>query len=65
MNLYQKITKGNDDHYLFKAGILNQDGRLSEEGLKTFIDLLFIGKNPNEIRQILVKEAKEELEQNK
>lgn len=65
MNLFQRITRGADEALLFKANILGEDGRLSTEGVRAVVDLIFIGKNPSQIREILISEAKAYVQENK
>lgn len=60
MDLFERITRGSDEALLAKYGILGSDGRLTQEGQRTVLDLLFLGKNPSEIRLTLIKEAKKE-----
>lgn len=59
MSIYSFITRGKDDRILHKQGVLNSEGRLSDSGLRDFVDLLFIGKSVPEAHEIMLKAAKE------
>lgn len=58
MNLYNLLTKKNDDLVLYENGVLRDDGRLTTEGRDLVVDLMFQGKNVTEIRKLLVDEIK-------
>lgn len=60
MNLYNLLTKKNEDLLLLEAGVLNEDGRLSTDGRNLVTDLLFQGKQIDEIKKIIVEEIKKE-----
>lgn len=59
MSIYSLITRGKDDRVLYKQGVLNSDGRLSDSGMRDFLDLLFIGKTPQEAHDVMLKAAQE------
>ena len=58
MEIYQLLTKKKDDLLLYEENILKSDGRLTEEGRNLVTDLLFQGKNIDEIRHTIVDEIK-------
>lgn len=60
MNIFQKITNKKDDLMLFEEGILLENGRLSNEGQKLVVDLLFKGNSIDEVRALIIKEIKDE-----
>lgn len=59
-NIFNRITKGNEDQILYEVGILDENGRLTQEGHRTFLDLLFVGKSIEEARKLIVAEAEKE-----
>ena len=65
MKIFERITKGAEDYLLYENGILNSEGRLSEEGRKDVLDLLFLCKDIKEIRGLLIAEIKEINKQSK
>jgi len=65
MNLFQRITRGADEALLYQSGTLNQNGRLTDDGLRDVVDLLFLGKKPDEIRTLLIEEAKKYVQESK
>jgi hypothetical protein len=62
VNIFNRITKGNEDQLFYEVGILDENGRLTQEGRNTFLDLIFIGKSPEEARRLIAIEAKKEKE---
>lgn len=65
MKLYQLLTKKHDDLLLYEENVLNDSGRLTEEGRNLVIDLLFQGKEIIEIKKIMLEEIKRERKENK
>ena len=63
MNIFHKITKTKQDQLFFEHDILGSDGRLTIEGLKVFVDLLFVGKSIEEARKLIEEEIKKEEEE--
>lgn len=61
--LYNLLTKKKDDLLLYEEGVLNDNGRLSEEGRRLVIDLLFQGKEINQIREDFIKAIKAKREE--
>jgi hypothetical protein len=60
MNLFNKITKGNEDKLLFEGEVIGTDGRLTTEGAKTFLDLMFLGMTAKEAREKILAEIEKE-----
>lgn len=61
INFYNRITKEKQEQMFFDNGILNAEGRLTDEGRRIFIDLLFIGKTTEEAKSLIEKEIEKEL----
>lgn len=59
------MTKKHDDLLLYEENVLNDSGRLTEEGRNLVIDLLFQGKEIIEIKKIMLEEIKRERKENK
>lgn len=60
MNIFQKITNSKNNFILYEEGILTAGGRLTNEGHDLVVDLLFQGKNIEEIKSLIIKEIEEE-----
>lgn len=58
MNLYNLLTKKNDDLTLYENGVLGDDGRLTTEGRNLVVDLMFQGKEISDIKKLLIDEIK-------
>jgi len=56
-NVFTRIVRKKEDSLFYKHGILNEAGRLTTEGRQDFIDLLFLGKTPEEARELILKEV--------
>lgn len=56
-NIFERITRKKTDAILFEMGVIGESGRLTEQGARAFVDLLFIGKTPEEARSLIVKEC--------
>jgi len=65
INFYNRITKQKQEQLFYDNGILDKEGRLTEEGLKVFVDLLFIGKTTIEAKDLIQKEIEEDIKKNK
>jgi len=65
LNFFNRITKAQQEQMFFENGVLDKEGRLTDEGMKTFVDLLFIGKTPEEARNLIQKEIEKEIERKK
>ena len=59
-NIFGAITKSKQEQLFYKAGVLNTEGRLTSEGMETFIDLLFLGKTTEEAKTLMEKEIKKQ-----
>ena len=62
-NLFWRIVKGGEDQLLFEEDLLAESGRLTPEGSKLFIDLLFLGKTQEEARVTIIREIKKQREE--
>ncbi|HEX9059129.1 MAG TPA: hypothetical protein VF941_03025 [Clostridia bacterium] len=60
-NYFNKITKAKQEQLFYDHGILNAEGRLTDEGQTLFLDLLFIGKTPEEAKKAIQDEIEKEL----
>lgn len=65
MNLYQLLTNKKENTLLFDEGILGSDGRLSQDGLKLVVDLMFQGHSIEKVKEMLVDEIKRYKKDNK
>jgi hypothetical protein len=65
INFYNRITKQKQEQMFYDNGILDAEGRLTSEGLKVFVDLLFIGKTTIEAKDLIQKEIEEDIKNNK
>ena len=65
INFYNRITKQKQEQLFYDNGILDKEGRLTEEGLRVFTDLLFIGKTTQEAKDLIQKEIEEDIKKNK
>lgn len=65
MNIYQLLTKKADDRLFYEAGILNEEGRLTSEGQRTVLDLIFQGNDMKEVREKILSEIKKYKKDNK
>ena len=61
-NFFTRITKKKEERELMECGVLNENGRLTEEGGQTFVDLVFSGMTTEEARKKMVDACHEELE---
>lgn len=64
-NIFTRLTKGSEEKLLFEEGIIDASGRLSVEGQRVFLDLLFLGFSAIDCRQKMIEEIKKEREENK
>lgn len=55
-NIFNRITKGVQEQLFYRHGILTGEGRLTCEGRETFVDLLFLGKTPEEAKNLMAAE---------
>lgn len=62
INFYNRITKKKQEQLFYDHGILNEEGRLTDEGMSIFLDLLFIGKSAEEAKSLIQAEIEKELE---
>lgn len=58
INIFNRITKDVQEQLFYEAGILNSEGRLTEEGREIFTDLLFLGKTTEEAKVLIEVEIK-------
>lgn len=65
INIFNKITKSQQEQMFFDYDILNSEGRLTESGAKIFLDLLFIGKTTEEAKSLIQEEIKKEIKNKK
>lgn len=56
MRLSQILTKTKEDQMLFSEGVISENGRLTDDGRKLFVDLLFQGNTLKEAKQLIVSE---------
>jgi len=59
--LFSRITKRKEDYLLYAEGVLNEAGRLSQEGRELFVDLIFSGLTIDEARKRIVQEIQKQL----
>lgn len=64
-NLFQSIVHGGEEQVLFKCGVTGENGRLTDDGLNLFVDLMFKGGSPSEARKQIIEASKLELKSNK
>ena len=57
-NFFRGILRGGDDKYFFDAGVVSESGRLTEDGTRLYVDLLFTGKTHKQARDFILKESK-------
>lgn len=60
INLFNKITKSKQEQLFYSHGILNEEGRLTEEGQDIFIDLLFLGNSVEQAKSLIQAEIEKE-----
>ena len=65
INFYNRITKQKQEQLFYDNGILDKEGRLTDEGLRVFADLLFIGKTTTEAKDLIQKEIEDDIKKNK
>ena len=65
MRLYELLTKKKDDLLLYEEGVLSTDGRLSDEGRRLVVDLMFQGHKIDEVRSLMLEEIKKYKKENK
>ena len=65
INFYNRITKQKQEQLFYDNGILDKEGRLTDDGLRVFADLLFIGKTTQEAKDLIQKEIEEDIKKNK
>ena len=63
MNIFNRISKSEQEKLFYEGGVIGDNGRLTKDGQETFVDLLFIGKTIEEAKKLMqeeiVKEKKE------
>jgi len=65
MNIFTRITKKQDDLFLYEEGILEKSGELSDEGRKVVLNLIFLGYEIKEVREMIVREIKKKKKEDK
>jgi hypothetical protein len=58
MDIFKFLTKKTDDIILLDNGIMSSDGRLTSEGNRLVVDLMFQGFKVEEIRSKILSEIK-------